>query len=198
MAFKSMLIGCSALLLLCTQAGAANTIPEPRNVAYPGTITLQVDATDLDRRVIRVRETLPVKPGPLTLLYPKWLPGNHGPRGPIEALAGPVVQANGKRIDWQRDPLDMYAFHLRVPSGVSTLDLELQFASPQSETQGRVVVTPDIVGVQWEKALLYPAGHYSSRITFAPSLKLPEGWKFATAARPRPQAGEASAASHCW
>jgi predicted metalloprotease with PDZ domain len=188
MRLQSKIIGIAAFWLVGLQAFAAS-IPAPKNTAYPGTITLQVDASDLDRRIIRVRQTIPVKSGPLTLLYPKWLPGNHAPRGPIEALAGPLIQGGGKKIEWQRDPVDMYALHVRVPAGVSSLDLEFQYATPQSEAQGRVTVTQEIVGVQWEKALLYPAGHYSSRITFAPSLTLPEGWKFATALEADQQQG---------
>src|ERR1700738_5124618 len=70
-------------------------IPAAQDVAYPGNVTLKVDLTDLDRRVLGVHESIPVKPGPLTLLYPEWLPGNHGPRGPIDGLAGLIITAGG-------------------------------------------------------------------------------------------------------
>ena len=78
-------------------------IAAPKDIAYRGTLRLSVDATDLDRRIFRVRETIPTAPGSLTLLYPRWLPGYHSPGGRIELLAGLVVQANGKRIPWTRD-----------------------------------------------------------------------------------------------
>ncbi len=156
-------------------------IPAPRDAAYPGVISLAVDATDVAHRIYSVRETIPAKPGPLTLLYPEWLPGNHAPRGPISALAGLVIQAQGKRLEWIRDPVEVYAFHVTVPPGASQVDVEFQFVSPTATDQGRVTVTPDILGVQWNTVVLYPAGHYSSRINLEPTLTLPEGWQFACA-----------------
>ena len=139
----------------------------PRDVDYPGVIQLRVDATDIEHRVFRIRQTLPVPaPGPLTLLYPRWLPGNHSTTGPIEMLAGLQVRAeDGTRIAWQRDPERTYAFHVVVPAGAQQLELQFEFITPIDADQGRVVMTPDLLGLQWEKALLYPAGHYSSRIT---------------------------------
>lgn len=166
-------------------AGAGKTsgahIPAAQDVAYPGTLTLKVDLTDLDRRVFEVHESIPVKPGPLTLLYPEWLPGNHAPRGPIDGLAGLVISANGRPIEWVRDPVNVYAFHLQVPAAVNRLDLEFEFASPLVRDQGRTVVTPDLVGLQWNTVLLYPGGYYVSRIGVAASITLPEGWEFAGA-----------------
>jgi predicted metalloprotease with PDZ domain len=162
-------------------------VPAPRDVAWPGEIVLEVDLSDLDHRVFDVRERLPVAaPGPLTLLYPRWLPGNHGPTGPIQSLAGLVVTAAGdpaRRIEWRRDPLDMFAFHLDVPEGVRELELRFQFVSPATSDQGRRTVTADLLGLQWEKALLYPAGHYARQVTMRPSIRLPTGWEFASAAR---------------
>lgn len=166
-------------------AGAGNLsgahIPAARDVAYPGTLTLKVDLTDLDRRVIGVRESIPVEPGPLTLLYPEWLPGNHAPRGPIDGLAGLVITAGGHPVQWVRDAVNVYAFHVHVPPGASRLDLEFEFASPLVRDQGRTVVTPDMLGLQWNTVVLYPAGFYANRITVAASVTLPEGWEFAGA-----------------
>ncbi|MFC4821686.1 M61 family metallopeptidase [Dokdonella ginsengisoli] len=169
-------------------AGAANaqgeevrTVPAPADAAYPGTITLNVDASDVGRRIFRVREEIPVAAGPLTLLYPQWLPGNHAPRGPIDKLAGLTIRGNGQPIAWRRDPVEVYAFHLDVPQGVGSLSVEFDFLSPQDSGQGRVVMTPDLLNLQWNTVALYPAGHYSSRITVAPSVKLPAGWQFGTA-----------------
>lgn len=159
----------------------------PRDIAYPGTITLHVDATDLDRRIFRMRETIPVKAGPLTLYYPQWIPGHHAPTGAIEALAGLTIHAKGDgnasttRLDWTRDPLDVYAFNVSVPRGTTQLELEFQFASPTLSTQAGALMTPDILGVHWEKLLLYPAGHYSNRIPFAPRLTVPKDWQVASA-----------------
>jgi predicted metalloprotease with PDZ domain len=168
-------------------APPARQVPAPQDVAYPGVITLDVDLTDIDHRVFDVLERLPVAAaGPLTLLYPRWLPGNHGPTGPIQSLAGLVISAAGaagRRIEWQRDPLNMFAFHLDVPEGVRELELRFQFITPSTTEQGRRTVTADVLGLQWEKALLYPAGHYARRITMRPSIRLPAGWEFATAAR---------------
>ncbi len=166
-------------------SGAGNIsgahIPAAQDAPYPGTLTLKVDLTDLDRRVISVHESIPVKPGPLTLLYPEWLPGNHAPRGPIEGLAGLMISSAGRPVEWARDPVNVYAFHVQVPAGASRLDLEFQFASPLLREQGRTVVTPDLLGLQWNTVVLYPAGYYVSRIPVASSVTLPPGWEFAAA-----------------
>jgi predicted metalloprotease with PDZ domain len=158
-------------------------IPRPRDVPYVGMVRLEVDATDTDQRVYRVRQMLPVAgAGRLTLFYPRWLPGNHSTTGPIEMLAGLQVNVDGgKRVNWQRDHVLMHAFHVDVPEGATQLNLEFHYVSPIFSDQGRRVMTPDLLGVQWEKVLLYPAGHYARQITFEPSLRLPPGWKFATA-----------------
>jgi predicted metalloprotease with PDZ domain len=128
-----------------------------------------------------MKMSIPVKPGPLTLLYPQWLPGNHGPSGPLTQLAGLKFSANGKPVEWVRDPVQVYAFHLTVPAGASTLDAEYQFLSPLDSGQGRITMTNDILGVQWPSVTLYPAGYNSRRITVQPNLTLPEGWQFGSA-----------------
>jgi predicted metalloprotease with PDZ domain len=157
-------------------------IPAPVDTPYPGTIKLAVDATDLARGVFAVHETVPVSgPGPLTLLYPKWLPGNHSPTGPIDKLAGLIVTAGGKRIEWRRDPVDVYAFHIDAPAGVNALDLDFQFLSPVSDREGRVVMTPQMLNVEWNTVVLYPAGYYSRDIKVDASVKLPDGFTPATA-----------------
>ena len=157
-------------------------IPPPRDVAYPGTVRLSVDATDLDRRIIRVRETLPVSgPGPIVLLFPKWLPGKHSPVGELDKLAGLIINANGKRLDWLRDPVEVAAFHVQVPPGVKALDLEFQYLSPTSGDQGRVVVTPEMLDVQWNNMALYPAGYFARQVQVEASIKLPRSWGYGTA-----------------
>lgn len=164
--------------LAATQAHAE--VPPPVDTAYAGTITLDVDATDLAQRIFRVKQTIPVQPGPLTLLYPAWLPGNHRPAGPIDKIAGLKITANGQTLTWKRDPLDVYAFHVEVPPGVSTLTTEYQYLTPTDRNQGRVVMTPNMLNLQWNAVVLYPAGHYASRITYQASVTYPSGWRAAS------------------
>lgn len=173
-----------AFALLLATAGIRAQAQAPAAVAdadYPGTISLQVDASDIDRRIQRVRERIPVHPGALTLWYPKWIPGNHSPTGPINQLAGLVVRGNGARIAWRRDDADMYAFHLDVPPGVAAIDAEFQYLSPTARDQGRVAMTPDMLDLQWHRVLLYPAGFDTSRIRIEPALTVPGGWQAASA-----------------
>jgi predicted metalloprotease with PDZ domain len=154
----------------------------PRDIPYPGTIRLAVDATDIDRRIFRVQETVPVRGGePLTLLYPQWLPGNHSPSGRVDKLAGLTVKANGTPLEWTRDTVDVFAFHVRVPVGVTSLDVAFQIVSPVAPNEGRVVMTPDMLSLEWIALALYPAGYFAQQITVAPSVRLPAGWQFATA-----------------
>ena len=160
---------------------SAGAVPRPQDTPFPGTIGLKVDVTDIERHIFGVHETIPAQPGPLTLLYPEWLPGNHAPRGPIDEVAGLLISANGKRLDWSRDPLNIYAFRVQAPAGANHLDVEFQFTAPLTVAEGRINVTPDIVGLQWNTVVLYPAGYYASRISVAPELTLPEAWEFGSA-----------------
>ena len=172
---------CLAVVLGIGPAAAAAP-PAPKGGRYPGTIAVAVDLTDTSRRLLRVAESLPVRPGPLTLWYPEWLPGNHAPRGPIEALAGLIITTDdGRRVEWTRDPVDSFAFRMVVPKRASRLNLEFQYASPLLKDQGRFVATPEIVGLQWNAVVLYPAGFDARRIEFEPSITVPAGWQFGTA-----------------
>jgi predicted metalloprotease with PDZ domain len=157
------------------------SIPAPQDVPYPGTLALKVDLRDVERRVFEVRESIPVKPGPLTLLYPEWLPGHHAARGPIEGIGGLTITAGGHRLTWTRDPLNVYAFHVEVPAGARNIELEFQFASPLLRDEGRIMVTPEISGLEWNTVVLYPAGWYASRIPVTAAVILPEGWDFGCA-----------------
>jgi predicted metalloprotease with PDZ domain len=157
-------------------------IASPRDVPYPGTIRLNVDATDTQRHLFSVRETLPVRAGePLVLLFPAWLPGNHSPTGRVDKLAGLMIRANGARVEWTRDPVDVYAFHVNVPAGATALDLEFQFTSPLETNEGRVAVTQEMLNLQWNMVTLYPAGYFTRQIPIEASVRLPEGWQFGTA-----------------
>ncbi len=165
-------------------------IPAPRDVPFPGTLRIAVDATDLARHIFTVHETVPVSgPGDQVLLYPQWIPGNHSPTGPIELLAGLSVRAAGAVLDWRRDPVDMYAFHIPVPSGASSIDVDFQFLSPLESKQGRVVMTPEMLDLQWNTVVLYPAGFFLRDIQTDMSLHLPDGWQFGTALDPAMSAG---------
>jgi len=171
----------AALVVFSTSTIAQAMAPLPADTPYPGVLKLQVDATDLDHRIFRVREEIPATPGALTLLYPQWLPGNHAPRGPIDKFAGLVIRANGKTLAWRRDPENVYAFHVDVPDGVNAIEAEFQFLSPLDGGQGRVVMTPEMLNLQWNTVALYPAGHNASQVQVAASVTLPAGWEFATA-----------------
>jgi len=172
-------IAASAFGLFSLSATA--DVPAPKDVAFPGTMQISVDATDLAHRVFRVHEVIPAQAGRLTLLYPQWIPGNHSPTGPIDKLAGLVVKANGKAIAWTRDPLNVYAFHIDVPQGASQVEVDFQFLSPQSTREGRVVMTPEMLNLQWNANSLYPAGYYTRQIKTDASVTFPAGWQFGSA-----------------
>ncbi|MAW98627.1 MAG: peptidase M61 [Sphingomonas sp.] len=154
-----------------------NTIPDARDTAYPGTITVNIDATNLDQRIFEVEETIPVaKAGKMTLLYPSWLPGHHSPRGQIEKLAGLRVTADGKLLPWVRDTVDVTAFHIDVPAGAREIKATFQFLSATSPDQGRVVVGPDIMNLQFQSMTLYPAGYFARDIPIHATVRYPDGW----------------------
>ena len=166
-------------------------IPPVVDQPWPGVVRLEVDATDLNRRIYRVRETIPVEgAGPLTLLFPAWLPGEHGPSGPITQLAGLIITANGQRLEWTRDAVESYAFHIQVPEGVTEITADFQHLSPTAEAQGRVTMTAEMLNAQWEKMLLYPAGRWHHNITTQASIKLPAGWNMGTALETASSEGE--------
>ena len=171
----------AAVWLALGAVGQPLPIPAPRDVAYAGVIALEVDASDVVRGIVRVRERVPVVAGPVTLLYPEWLPGKHAPRGPINLLAGLEVRAGGALVEWRRDPVNVYAFHVDVPQGAEVLELTFQYVSPTQTNQGRIAFTREMLNLQWDTVLLYPAGYYVSRVRVASSLTLPAGWKFAAA-----------------
>jgi predicted metalloprotease with PDZ domain len=169
-------LGCTAF------AVHADDVPAPQNVPYSaGALKIDVDATDIAHRVFRVHEVVPASAGPLTLLYPQWIPGNHSPTGPIDKFAGLVVKANGQVLPWTRDEYNVYAFHVNVPQGASAVDVEFQYLSPQDTRQGRVVMTPEMLNLQWNTVSLYPAGYVARQIQTEPSVKLPAGWQFGSA-----------------
>lgn len=173
---------------LALVSGPSTGLAQPGGVAskvvdqaYHGVMTVDVNLTDLERKIMEVRQTIPVKPGPLTLLYPQWIPGAHSPVGTVGKLAGLRILAQGEAIAWKRDTRDMHAFHVVVPHGVKSLELSFQHLSPVTEAGGRVVMTTDIIGLQWNTVVLYPAGYAARSIQVRSSATLPSGWKLASA-----------------
>ncbi|WP_165374856.1 M61 family metallopeptidase [Sphingomonas montana] len=163
----------------------------PQDVEYSGVLELEIDTSDTVRGIFLARLLMPVlRSGRMTLLYPKWMPGYHSPQNPIELFAGLEIRAGNLVLDWRRDPVEVYAFHIDVPDGTSVLDISFQFLSPTTSTQGDVVVTEDILNLQWGRALLYPAGYFTRRITVRPRVKLPKGWQYATVLETHVQDGD--------
>jgi predicted metalloprotease with PDZ domain len=203
--FKSfLLLGASALLVTSASAQVVrsrpqqlpivDTIPAPQDVAFPGTMVLRVDATDTARGIFKVRQTIPVPPAnagkPMTLLFPKWLPGSHSPRGELSKLAGLVISANGKPLAWKRDETDVYAFHIDVPAGTASLDVRFDFLSATARDQGRIVVTADMISLQPNSVSLYPAGYYTRGIPVSASITWPSGWQAFGALRATATSGD--------
>jgi predicted metalloprotease with PDZ domain len=168
-----------------------DTIPAARDVAYPGTIQLTVDASDVARGIFKVHEHVPVTgPGDFVMLYPEWLPGTHSDEGQINKVAGFHASAGGQELHWVRDTLDVYGFHITVPQGVSAVDIDFQYLSPTAGNQGRVVATPDMASIEWIANSMYPAGYYVRDIPIQASVIVPTGWKVATALRPSAQSAD--------
>lgn len=158
------------------------SIEAPRDLPFPGKIRIEVDATDVRKRVFQVHEVVPVASGaPLTLLFPQWSQGDHSPNGPLEKLAGLVITSSGHRVEWVRDPVQVYAFHVNVPSGATTLDVTFQYLGSTGSTTGAALINSRMFDLQWQSAVLYPAGYFSRDITFEPSITLPAGWTFFSA-----------------
>lgn len=163
----------------------------PLDQPYLGALTLSVDLRDAARKIFRVHETIPAQPGALTLYYPKWIPGEHSPSGPITGVTGLKITAKGLRVAWRRDLENMYVLHPEVPEGASALDLDFEFLSPTEGGQfgQSVSATPRLVDLEWNQVLFYPAGYYARRITVEPSVALPEEWGFGTALETAKQSG---------
>jgi predicted metalloprotease with PDZ domain len=174
-----------AAMVAGAQAPGAE-VPAPQDVPYPGTVAIHVDASDTTQGIYRVHETIPVKSGALTLLYPQWIPGDHRPSGPVAMLAGLKLSAGGKPLMWTRDKYNVHAFHLDVPEGVSQVDANFQYLSTRSSD---FEMTDRMLDLEWNRMALYPAGYFSRGITFAPSVTLPSNWQFGSALETASQSG---------
>jgi len=159
--------------------------------AFAQAIRLRVDLTDAPRNIYHAKLSIPVKPGAMTLVFPEWIPGNHRPSGPIAGLTGIRMEASGKEVAWQRDEVDAYAFHVVVPSGVQELSVSLDaITSSDSAGGGGPAASSNLLDLNWNAVVLYPQGAASDAVEFAPSVKLPAGWKFGTALVPAHVAGD--------
>lgn len=185
---------CNAIAFCCLAVSAGLAIASPGPVAsppyapvpppvdrpYPGELHVSVDASDVQRRIVHVHETVTGVTPTTVLLYPKWLPGSHAPEGAIDKIAGIRFSAGGKAVTWTRDPVDMWAFHLAVPTGVHAVDVDFDYLSPTTAKVGGLEISRDIMMLEWNALALYPAGYFARQIPTQLSLKLPEGWQFAT------------------
>ncbi len=179
------LVSQSAAVAVCLSICLLRPIATAQNVtestATP--IQLRVDLSDAPRRIVHATERMPVTPGPLTLVYPKWIPGEHGPTGPIENMAGFLITGNDKPISWERDPLDMFAFHLMVPEGVTSLDIKIDFlaSSALSGFSAGGSTSANLALLSWNTVVVYPDNAKAADVMVAPAVTVPENWKFGTA-----------------
>ena len=149
-------------------------------------ITLAVDLTDAPRKILHAAETIPVQPGPMTLVYPKWIPGEHAPDGPIDNQAGFVITANGQPVKWERDKVDMYAYHITVPAGVTKLDIKMDFLATAAASgfSAGASTSASLALLSWNELLVYPDGTKAADVMVTPEIKIPGDWKFGTALEP--------------
>jgi predicted metalloprotease with PDZ domain len=164
------------ILLFLSAAVALGNVPARAESSQA--IRLAVDATQAPQKIIRVHMVIPAAPGPLTLFYPKWIQGVHAPIGPISNLTGLKISANGKLLSWKRDTLDVFTFHVDVPSGAKEVEASFDYLVSGGPVCS---ATAKLLDLNWYPVLLYPAGAPSSQIIFKPTLQLPAGWKFGTA-----------------
>lgn len=164
-----------------------STVPIPQDRAFNGVIDVTVDATNLRRRVMRISQKIPVQSsGPMTLLYPQWEPGSHGPTTEVQRVAGLGIQAGGRRLAWRRDPLAPHAFTVTVPPGVTQVEVAFQYLAPHGSP---ALITRDMINLQWQHLLLYPAGWFASRVSMRPVIHLPDGFSPASSLKQESRLG---------
>ncbi|MGD0444905.1 MAG: M61 family peptidase [Edaphobacter sp.] len=171
------------LWMRCASAALVAAVSSSIAVAQMAPITLSVDLTDAPRKILHATEVMPVTPGPLTVVYPKWIPGEHGPTGPVENMAGFFITANGQPVKWERDKVDMFAYHVTVPQGVTKLEMKIDFlaSSALSGFSAGGSTSENLALLSWNTLLVYPDGTNASNVMITPSILLPTGWKFGTA-----------------
>jgi predicted metalloprotease with PDZ domain len=164
-----------------TSMTATAAVPAPVDRDYPGVLRIAVDAHDVERRIVHIHETLTAPPEDLVLYFPKWIPGQHAPGGPIDRMAGLVIRAGERTLAWKRDPLDTHAFHVSVPAATDALDIRFDYLSPTSLKVAQPEMSRDVMFLEWIQMSLYPAGYYARRIPVEASLTLPAGFDFGSA-----------------
>ena len=145
---------------------------------------LRVDATDAPRNILHAPVTIPVNSGALTLVYPKWIPGNHRPTGPIQNVTGLHIKAGAQELAWQRDLVDMWAFHLEAPKGVTELEISFDTVTYNGKSSA---ASSKVLDLNWNQVVIYPQGAATDAVEVAASITLPKGWKFGTALTPARQ-----------
>ena len=154
-------------------------------------IELSVDASSAPKKMLHAHLVIPAAPGPLTLVYPKWVPGLHEPAGPLGNLTGLKITAGGKTIPWRRDQVDMFAFHVAVPDGAKSIEADLDYVEPSGGGGPAAgAATAKLLVLNWYQVLLYPSGQTSDKVRFSSKLRLPAGWKFGTALPVQSAAGD--------
>jgi len=173
----------SGLWMRCAGAALAVVAGGSVAVAQTAPITLSVDLNDAPRKILHAMEVMPVTAGPLTVVYPKWIPGEHGPTGPIENMTGFFITANGQPVKWERDKVDMFAYHLTVPQGVTKLEMKIDFlaSSSLSGFSAGGSTSENLALLSWNTLLVYPADTNAIDVMFTPSITIPAGWQFGTA-----------------
>jgi len=157
----------------------AAAVETPKDRPYPGLLQLSVDASDTERGIVHVHEHL--TGAPATLLYPKWLPGHHDHSGTIDRIAGIKMSADGAPVAWTRDPGDVFAFHVHAGPTLESLDIDFDYLAPTSSRMGEAEISRDVMMLEWNELVLYPAGYFARQIPVDVSLTLPSNWQFATA-----------------
>jgi predicted metalloprotease with PDZ domain len=181
----------SRALLFCLLSCSLSAGENPSHAAAP-TIAIALDASDAPRKILHATLTIPANPGTMTLYYPKWIPGEHGPTGPIQELAGLKFSAKGQILKWRRDLLDGWTLHVEVPPGAATVEASLDFMAPVDSGgiyTGGQSATAKMAVLSWNTIVLYPAGWPCDQLLYQASVRLPEGWKFGTALPVTSQAG---------
>jgi predicted metalloprotease with PDZ domain len=182
----SVFLMCCAALVP-SAASADSFVPKPSLATEQRPVTLLLDASRAADGIMRAHERIPAAPGAFTVVYPKWIPGEHGPTGPLNDLAALRISANGAALDWRRDSVDLYAFHVTVPQGVQAVEVEFDVLMNAPRD---VMSTHSLALVNWNRALLYQDGVDSHHYFVKPSIVLPPGWDFATALREPVRSGE--------
>jgi predicted metalloprotease with PDZ domain len=171
--FRSLMLLAVTLILIGSRLTAAETI------------SLTVDATKTPEKILHSHEVIPAKAGPMMVYYPKWIPGEHGPDGPVNGVTGLKFKGDGKIIPWKRDLLDLFTFHLDVPAGVTKIDADFDFIEPEGES-----ATDKLTVLEWNEAVLYPADILAQDLSYEAKLILPQGWKFGSSLPVEKQAGD--------